>query len=215
MLSVTPFTATKSPNFLVRSVISTAYPCSVPNSLLPLLGYERDKRFFHPRAGLAQAPNGNPCAGQRFLEGRRTPYGIVYEHAQLAAIGLHLQYAGNPLDEWSTFDDPEYLLEILGLAYADPEISMVMVDRLVPRAAFHMTGDASLTPEVLDFVAQSEKPTVFTIDYEGGDDELTARGTALRAELCRAGIPAYPSLRRAAWALARLHEHSVHRSTSS
>lgn len=123
--------------------------------------------------------------------------------------------AGNPLDSWRIFDDPEYLREILELAYADPNVSMVMVDRLVPRAAFHMTGDASLTPEVLDFVTQSEKPTVFTIDYEGGDDELTARGTALRAELCRAGIPAYPSLRRAAWALARLHDYSVHRSTSS
>ena len=89
------------------------------------------------------------------------------------------------------------------------------LDRLVPRAAFHMTGDASLTQDVVDFVKQSEKPTVFTIDYEGGDDELTARGTALRAELCRAGIPAYPSLRRAAWALARLPDYHVHRSTSS
>jgi acyl-CoA synthetase (NDP forming) len=122
--------------------------------------------------------------------------------------------AGNPLDSWRVFDDPEYLLEILGLAYADPNVSMVMVDRLVPRAAFHMTGDASLTQEVVDYVTQSQKPTVFTIDYDGGDVELSTRGTALRAELCQAGIPAYPSLRRAAWALAQLHAHHLHRGTA-
>ncbi len=131
------------------------------------------------------------------------------------AVPVAGSIAGNPLDSWRIFDDPDYLREILGLAYADPNVSMVMIDRLVPRAAFHMTGDASLTTEVVDFVRQNQKPTVFTIDYEGGDTELTARGTALRAEICRAGIPAYPSLKRAAWALARLHAHHVQRSTSS
>jgi acyl-CoA synthetase (NDP forming) len=123
--------------------------------------------------------------------------------------------AGNPLDAWRIFDDPEYLLEILGLAYADPNVSMVMVDRLVPRAAFHMTGDASLTQEVVDFVTQSQKPTVFTIDCDGGDAELATRGTALRAELCQAGIPAYPSLRRAARALSHLHGHHAHRAAAA
>ena len=44
---------------------------------------------------------------------------------------------------------------------------MLIVDRLVPRDAFHMSGDASLPREVVDFVAQSRKPTVFTIDYDG------------------------------------------------
>jgi acyl-CoA synthetase (NDP forming) len=123
--------------------------------------------------------------------------------------------AGNPLDAWRVFDDPEYLLEILELAYADPNVSMVMVDRLVPRAAFHMTGDASLTQEVVDFVTQNQKPTVFTIDCDGGDAELATRGTALRAELCQAGIPAYPSLRRAAWALSRLHDYHAHRAATA
>ena len=77
-----------------------------------------------------------------------------------------------------------------------------------------MTGDASLTQEVVDFVTQSQKPTVFTVDGDGGDVELSAKGTALRAELCQAGIPAYPSLRRAAWALARLHAYHVHRAAA-
>jgi hypothetical protein len=78
-----------------------------------------------------------------------------------------------------------------------------------------MTGGASLTQEVVDFVTQNQKPTVFTIDCDGGDAELSAKGTALRAELCRAGIPAYPSLRRAAWALARLHGYHVHRAAAA
>jgi hypothetical protein len=92
---------------------------------------------------------------------------------------------------------------------------MVIVDRMVPRAAFHMTGDASLPQEVADFVVKSEKPTVFTIDCDGGDADLAGRGTALRAEICRAGIPAYPALRRAAWALARRHAPHVHRAAAS
>ena len=122
--------------------------------------------------------------------------------------------AGNPLDSWRVFNDPEYLREILELAYADPNVSMVMVERLVPRAAFHMTGDATLGPEIVEFVRRSPKPTVFTVDCDGGDADLTARGTALRAELCAAGVPAYPSLRRAAWALAQLHRHHAHRAAA-
>jgi acyl-CoA synthetase (NDP forming) len=121
--------------------------------------------------------------------------------------------AGNPLDDWRIFDDAHYLLEILELAYADPAVSMVIVERLVPRDAFHMSGDASLPREVVDFVAQSRKPTVFTIDHDGGDPELTTRGAALLAEICRTGIPAYPSLGRAAWALARLHGYYARRTT--
>jgi hypothetical protein len=66
----------------------------------------------------------------------------------------------------------------------------------------------------VDLVTRSRKPTVFTIDCEGGDVELAAKGTALRAELCRTGIPAYPSLGRAAWALARLHGHHQRRDSS-
>jgi acyl-CoA synthetase (NDP forming) len=122
--------------------------------------------------------------------------------------------AGNPLDMWRTFDDPEYLREVLELAYADPNVSIVVVDRLIPREAFHMSGDAILTPEVLDFVKenQSRKPTVFTVDSDGGDVEFAAKGTSLRAEFCKAGIPAYPSLRRAARALARYCGHHERRS---
>lgn len=113
--------------------------------------------------------------------------------------------AGNPLDMWRTFDDLEILKEILELGYADPNVSMLIVDRLIPRQAFHGTGGEQSITEIAEFVKarQGNKPTVFTVDYDGGDAELAAKGTILRAELCRAGLPTYPSLSRAARALAR------------
>ena len=117
--------------------------------------------------------------------------------------------AGNPLDTWRTYDDPEYLKRILELGYKDPRVSMVVVDRLIPRAAFHGSGRNHATPEIIEFVKarQQGKPTIFTVDYDGGDPDLTSRGMTLRAELCRAGLPTYPSLSRAARALAHLYRY--------
>lgn len=117
--------------------------------------------------------------------------------------------AGNPLDEWRTYDDPDYLKEILELGYADPNISTVIVDRLIPRKAFHMEERENTIPALVDFVKrkQGERLTVFTVDSEGGDVELSAKGTTLRAELCKAGLPAYPSMKRAAWALAQHYRY--------
>jgi hypothetical protein len=51
------------------------------------------------------------------------------------------------------------------------------------------------------------KPTVFTIDSDGGDPELADTGVRIRARFCRAGIPAYPSARRAAIALRHLYRY--------
>jgi acyl-CoA synthetase (NDP forming) len=118
--------------------------------------------------------------------------------------------AGNPLDTWRTFLDPEYLKGILELAYADPHISMVLIDRLIQRAAFHGIVTEHPTQEIVDFVKkkQAGKPTVFTVDYDGGDPDLVSRGMTLRADLCKAGLPAYPSLGRAARALA--HHYRYH-----
>jgi hypothetical protein len=75
---------------------------------------------------------------------------------------------------------------------------MVVVDRLIPRPAFHASGGAHPTPEIIEFVKarQGNKPTIFTVDYDGGDPELASKGITLRTQLCRAGLPAYPSLRR-------------------
>jgi acyl-CoA synthetase (NDP forming) len=122
--------------------------------------------------------------------------------------------AGNPLDLWRTFDDIGMLKEVLELAYADPNVSMVIVDRLIRRKAFHGTGQEDSSPEIIEFVKkrQGSKPTVVTIDYDGGDPELALKGTLLRAQYCKARLPAYPSLERAARALAR-HDRYHRRTT--
>jgi acyl-CoA synthetase (NDP forming) len=45
------------------------------------------------------------------------------------------------------------------------------------------------------------------VDSEGGDPELAAQGATLRAEFGKAGIPAYPSMKRAAQALSHLYHY--------
>jgi acyl-CoA synthetase (NDP forming) len=116
---------------------------------------------------------------------------------------------GNPLDEWRVFEDSAHLMEILELGLSDSQIDMIVVDRMIPRKAFHMTGEEDAAPAVIDFIRRhgKKKPVVFTADSEGGDPELAAKGAALRSQLCTAGFPAYPSLERAARALAHLVDH--------
>ena len=48
--------------------------------------------------------------------------------------------AGNPLDMWRTFIDAAYLSQVLELGYQDPAISIIVVDRLIPRMAYHFPG---------------------------------------------------------------------------
>jgi acyl-CoA synthetase (NDP forming) len=45
------------------------------------------------------------------------------------------------------------------------------------------------------------------VDSEGGDPELGAQGASLRAEFGKGGIPAYPSVKRAARALIHLYRY--------
>jgi len=117
--------------------------------------------------------------------------------------------AGNPLDMWRTFIDAAYLSEVLELGYEDPAISIIVVDRLIPRMAHHFPELADPTPEIITFIKnrQPAKPTVFTIDSDGGDPDLAETGTRLRAQFCKNGIPAYPSARRAAKALFHLCQY--------
>jgi len=117
--------------------------------------------------------------------------------------------AGNPLDMWRTFIDAAYLSEVLELGYKDPAISIVVVDRLIPRIAYHFPDLADPTPEIITFIKNRRhaKPTVFTIDSDGGDPDLAETGTRLRAQFCKNGIPAYPSARRAARALFHLCQY--------
>jgi acetate---CoA ligase (ADP-forming) len=117
--------------------------------------------------------------------------------------------AGNPLDLWETFIKVERLLSVLDIAYSDPNISMVIVDRLIPRIAFHSPEMADSLPEIVEFIKTNKrrKPTVFTIDYDGGDPDLINKGSLLRSRFCAAGIPAYPSFERAVRALVHFQEY--------
>jgi acyl-CoA synthetase (NDP forming) len=121
--------------------------------------------------------------------------------------------AGNPLDMFRVFQDAAYLGEVLDLAYEDPAIGAVIVDRVIPRNIFHLPDLPDPTPETIRVLKSKPhpKPTVFSVDSEGGDPDLAARGAALRGQFCGAGIPAYPSTRRAARALARLHRYHAFR----
>jgi len=122
--------------------------------------------------------------------------------------------AGNPLDMFRIFQDAAYLGEVLDLAYEDPAVGAIIVDRVIPRNIFHLPDLPDPTPETIRVLKSKRhpKPTVFSVDSEGGDPDLAARGAALRAQFCRAGIPAYPSTRRAARALVRLHRYHDFRS---
>ncbi len=117
--------------------------------------------------------------------------------------------AGNPLDMWRTFIDADYLAQVLELAYKDSAVSMIVVDRLIPRMAYHFPELTDPTQQTIAFLKtrQIAKPTVFTIDSDGGDSELADTGARLRAQYSRAGIPAYPSGGRAARALRHLYRY--------
>ncbi len=121
--------------------------------------------------------------------------------------------AGNPLDMFRAFQDAVYLAEILDLAYKDPAVSMVTIDRIIPRKAFHLPDLPDSTPAIIEFLKArpDRKPTVFIVDSEGGDPELALAGLDMRSRFCRAGIPAYPSLPRAAQALHHLSRYHAGR----
>jgi acyl-CoA synthetase (NDP forming) len=123
--------------------------------------------------------------------------------------------AGNPLDDWQTFGDPAYLTRVLDLADRDNRIHMAVVDRLIPRKAFHSFDETDKTPEVVKALGNrvNRKPTVFTVDSEGGDPDLAQKGALMRAAFGAAGIPAYPSLERAARALRHLTDYHHRKKT--
>jgi len=117
--------------------------------------------------------------------------------------------AGNPLDMWRTFIDADYLGRVLDRGYQDPAVSIIVVDRVIPRMAYHFPDLTDPTAETIAFLKSRPiaKPTVFTIDSDGGDPELADAGVRLRAQFCRAGIAAFPSAGRAARALRHLYRY--------
>jgi len=117
--------------------------------------------------------------------------------------------AGNPLDDFRTSVNPAYLGAILDLVFQDRAMGMVLADRLIPRKAFHTFHHLDSVSATIEQLKQkgNRKPVVFVLDSEGGDPELAAQGASLRAEFGRGGIPAYPSVKRAARALAHLYRY--------
>jgi acyl-CoA synthetase (NDP forming) len=114
--------------------------------------------------------------------------------------------AGNPLDLWSTFTDPACVGQLVDLAEGDPAVSMIVLDRLIARGAYHMPEAPEPTPETIERLrgGAGKKPLVVVVDSEGGDPELAAQGAAVRSAFGKAGYPAYASISRAARALGRL-----------
>jgi len=119
---------------------------------------------------------------------------------------------GNPLDMWQVFTDPEYLTQLLDLAYKDPRVAIIVVDRVINRKAYHLPRLTDPNPPLIEFLKKEghRKPTVMTVDSGGGDPDLASKGAALRAAFGRAGIPAYPSVKRAARALMHLYRYHSH-----
>lgn len=113
---------------------------------------------------------------------------------------------GNPLDMWLTFSDPDYLAQLLELAEQDPAVSMILVDRLIARDAFHMADAPDPTPATIARLTdrKGRKPVVLVLDSEGGDPDLAAKGAATRAAFGNAGYAVFPSIARAAKTMARL-----------
>jgi len=120
---------------------------------------------------------------------------------------------GNPLDMARVFQDATCLNEILDLAHEDPHVSMIVVDRFIPRKAYHLKDLPDSTPAVIEGMRArgAKKPTAFTVDSDGGDPELAREGALLRSRFSKAGFPAYPSLARAARALAHLYRYTAWR----
>ncbi len=117
--------------------------------------------------------------------------------------------AGNPLDDFQACVNPAYFGAILDLIYQDPAMGMVVADRLIPRKAFHTFHRLDSVSATIEQVTQRghRKPVVFVVDSEGGDPELAAQGASLRAEFGKGGIPAYPSVKRAARAIGHLYRY--------
>ncbi|MEW6442238.1 MAG: CoA-binding protein [bacterium] len=117
--------------------------------------------------------------------------------------------AGNPLDHWRIYEDADQFARIVELGCQDPAIDMIVADRIIPRSSFHMSDEQDSTSAVIELMERNRnrKPTVFVVDSAGADPDLALRGCSVRARLCKAGLPAFPNLRRALRALAHLHRY--------
>jgi acyl-CoA synthetase (NDP forming) len=118
-------------------------------------------------------------------------------------------FVGNPLDHlWMSFDAPQ-VGQVLDLVFEDPACAMILVDLLIPRKIYHAVEFKDPTPVIIEFLSgrPDRKPTVFSLDHDGGSADLAQTGTDMRSRLFQAGIPAYPSVKRAVRALMHLYRY--------
>jgi acyl-CoA synthetase (NDP forming) len=123
--------------------------------------------------------------------------------ALIPAIG---SFARNPVDAWRSFYDPDFMGKILDLVFEDPDLDMIIVDRLIPRMTYATPEEKDATPAAIDYLRKnrSRKPLAVVVDGSGEDPFLAAEAARMRQLFCQAGVPAYPSLPLAAQALDHL-----------
>ncbi|MBS3810217.1 MAG: CoA-binding protein [Desulfobacterales bacterium] len=114
--------------------------------------------------------------------------------------------AGNPLDLWKVFTDLDCLGSLVDMAEQEQDVGIILTERLIARNAFHMPETPDLTRQTIERLKErrGRKPVVFAVDSEGGDPWLASEGAAIRSAFGRAGYAVFPSISRAARALARL-----------
>jgi acyl-CoA synthetase (NDP forming) len=115
-------------------------------------------------------------------------------------------FARNPVDAWRAFYDPDYLRQMLEIVFKEPDLDMIILDRLIPRMTYATPEAKDASQSAIDFLRENRhrKPLVAVVDGAGEDPSLAGEAAQLRQRCCRAGIPAYPSLPLAAQALARV-----------
>ena len=123
--------------------------------------------------------------------------------ALVPAVG---SFARNPVDAWRAFHDTDFLGQILDPVFEDPDLDLIILDRLIPRMTYATPEVKDSTPAVIDYLRKnrSRKPLAVVVDGGGEDPFLATEAALTRQRFCRAGIPAYPSLPLAAQALAHL-----------
>ena len=128
-------------------------------------------------------------------------------NALIPAVG---SFARNPVDAWRAFHDPPFMAKILELAFEDPGVDLIVVDRLIPRPTYAQPEERDTSEAAIDYLRENRfrKPLVAVVDGSGEDPFLANEAARLRRRLCQAGIPAYASLPLAAQALTHLAAYS-------
>ena len=125
----------------------------------------------------------------------------------------------NPLDVWMVQRDKNLYQKVMEIAMADAAIDMAIVDRVV--GGFEIFNDDE-APEgntdsdlraVNDFLIESArkdffgKPVVVSINLYGADLYYAGKAAETRKNFITSGVPAYPSFKSAARAMAHFVEY--------